>query len=178
MDLSYKQELKTVSQLNLEEIKYYLREYNKDKFNHVLADYPTRDQEYKDKLFVWLPNNIENVNKNIRKEIFHYLIDNGANVNVQDEFGFTALFISSRKPYKDLVELLLQQGGDVNIPDKYGNTVLLLASVDGDKDMIKIFLQYGADVNVADRNGNTPLSLASQDGNKDIVKLLLQYGEK
>ena len=171
-------DLEEVHNLSLEEVQELLSNYDKDTYAVVLADYPTRDQEYKDKLFVWLPNNIENVNNNIRLEIFQFMIDHGAYINIKNEWGFTALFISSRKPYKDLVELLLQQGGDVNIPDKYGNTVLLLASVDGDKDMIKIFLQYGADVNVADRNGNTPLSLASQDGNKDIVKLLLQYEGK
>ena len=56
MDLTgdEKQDLQTISTYNIKEIKRNLRKYDKHNYGLVLADYPNRDQLYKDEIFVWI----------------------------------------------------------------------------------------------------------------------------
>src|SRR5579862_7846540 len=54
------------------------------------------------------------------------LIDRGADVNVQNAFGSTALMWSVSDPAK--VRLLLDHGADVNIVARSGRTALIIAA--------------------------------------------------
>ncbi|MEM7182602.1 MAG: ankyrin repeat domain-containing protein [Spirochaetota bacterium] len=59
-------------------------------------------------------------------EYFAYLLEKGANPNVQDEDGVTCLNIGkSSSGYAEFIELLLQHGADPNLKDKHGKTYLM-----------------------------------------------------
>ena len=61
------------------------------------------------------------------KESAKFLIDQGADVNARDRFGYTPLHLYCSKFHlgvQELVKALLENGADVNARDNYGNTPL------------------------------------------------------
>ena len=50
------------------------------------------------------------------------LLENGADVNVQNQFGYTASMIAMREEQPAIAYLLLKYGADMYIQDNYGNS--------------------------------------------------------
>lgn len=77
-----------------------------------------------------IPINVKNaalrlaVEKN-RVKIARALIDNGANINVQDENGRTPLMIATLRNYPSMVRMLLISNASEQIKDKNGDTALI-----------------------------------------------------
>ena len=44
-----------------------------------------------------------------------FLIENGAQVNVQSQLGFTPLYMAAQEHFVDMVDYLIAQGADPNI---------------------------------------------------------------
>ncbi|KAI1456398.1 hypothetical protein F4805DRAFT_432715 [Annulohypoxylon moriforme] len=119
-----------------------------------------------------------------------WLLDQGAEADVQDEFGRTIFHFaahSSSPASVEILEYLINQGHDVKVRDLAGRTPLHIVLYEGkikhDTDDLDIALenakclvQNGADVNAQDHEGNTPLHLAVWRNHKDIVRLLLRAG--
>jgi hypothetical protein len=103
----------------------------------------------------------------------------GANVNAQDEHGWTALMFAVLRSDVDLVRLLLQHGADVNLKTNEGNTALTEAYGEP-LEMFRLLLDHGADVNVM-AGGETPLqsamgAVARGVGDPEVVNLLRSHG--
>ena len=115
-------------------------------------------------------NDITTVDKLLNKE--------GADVNVQDDNGFTALIFASRNNDSSNVQKLLDKGANVNLQTKYGLTALMSASnYYGNAEIVQKLLDKGADVNLYDENGETALMSACLGyHNLEIVKKLLDKG--
>ena len=109
------------------------------------------------------------------KEI-EVLIQQGADVDVQVNNGWTALICASSEGYNEIVQLLLEGGADVKHKDDDGWTALIRASYFGHKEAVEMLLQNGADVNQKNNNGQTALILASREGHKEAVEVLLENG--
>ncbi len=122
-------------------------------------------------------NNIEDV-KNI--------IDNGKDINIQDNKGFTALLCASILGYTRIVKLLLKNPEktkiDVNIQNNDGNTALLYASIFGRVKIVKLLLKNPKktkiNVNIQNSDGYTALMRAFVSGFVDIGLLLLENPKK
>ena len=56
-------------------------------------------------------------------DVIKYLIEHGADINMQDNAGCTALMRASYSGYVDLVLYLLDQGADKSIKDFQGKDV-------------------------------------------------------
>ncbi|PGH09567.1 hypothetical protein GX51_00673 [Blastomyces parvus] len=110
------------------------------------------------------------------QQMLRFLLERGADVNIQDHKGCTALSLAARRDDLPAVRLLLEQGADVNIQDREGYTALSLAAWKGDLPVIKLLLKQGANVNIQDREGCTALSLAVRRGDLRAVRLLLEQG--
>ena len=111
-------------------------------------------------------------------EIADYLLNHGADVNIRDNYGDTALmYCSFGTGRADIAELLLQHGADVNIQNGDGLTVLMHSCIEGFIDIVKLVLRYDADVNIRDNDGMTALMHSCRIKNADIniVKLLLKH---
>ena len=122
-------------------------------------------QEEKDKKL------LEAVDKNELDEVEAALAA-GANMNVKNIDGWTALIIASTNGHTKIVAMLLEKGADVNAKNNGGWTALHLASQDGYKKIVEMLLEKGADVNAKTNNGWTALKLASQEGHTAIVEML------
>ena len=55
-------------------------------------------------------------------EIVKFLAEQGADVNIQNIYGNTALILSSRLGHLEIVKFLIEQGADVNLRDDNGKT--------------------------------------------------------
>ncbi len=111
-------------------------------------------------------------------DIATILINHGADVNVPDEDGRTALNWAVTMNHLRTVELLLQLGADVNVVDNLGTTPLHWAVLhDGESrykqsdiyKTVQLLLAKGASLDVVDKRGRTPSSMAKS---KEIVSLL------
>ena len=95
-------------------------------------------------------------------------MSDGADVNIKDNMGTTALIKASGNGHLDVVKLLLNNDADVNIQDNEGVTALMLASGKGYIGIVKLLLDMGADANIQNNNGDTALMLASQSGHPSV----------
>ncbi len=112
-----------------------------------------------------------------RIRLIKKVLEAGANVNYQDDYGWTALMLASENGYIEAVRALLEAGANVNLQNKKSRyTALMLASRKGHIETVRALLAYGANVNHQDRFGSTALIWASYDGPIEIVRLLLAYG--
>jgi ankyrin repeat protein len=103
------------------------------------------------------------------------LIDAGADVNYQDENGYTALMYSIFEDNIVMLKTLIKNGADVNYEDYCGRTALMMAisSVNyHKKSMIKRLIQAGSDVNHKNDDGETAMDIAKLMKDKDIIELL------
>jgi hypothetical protein len=65
------------------------------------------------------------------------LIDHGANINAQDDDGYTPLIVACYKGLADIAQLLIEKGADVNAKDHEGLTALRLAENDDLKQLLQ-----------------------------------------
>ena len=104
-----------------------------------------------------------------------YLIEDGANVNWSDSYGYTPLIFASRERHLEIVKYLVEKGANVNHGNNQGTTPLIFASRDGHFDIVKYLVEHGANVNQSDNNGYPPLSWASNHEYLDIIKYLVSH---
>ncbi len=76
------------------------------------------------------------------------LLDRGANPNLQDLHGKTALTEAIKTRNEDIVKLLLENGADVNLQDSFGHTALMQATEGNNKKIVELLLKHGANVRI------------------------------
>jgi uncharacterized protein len=133
-------------------------------------------------------------------KLLRELIDNGANVDTENELEETALMVASREGRTDAVKLLLQKGADteggltravdgghveiakllLNAGAEIQPDALCRSATAGKIELAELLLEKGANVNESFANDDqyeaTPLALASAAGHADLVKLFLSKG--
>jgi uncharacterized protein len=76
-------------------------------------------------------------------EMARLLIDNGADVNVRNEEGYTPLHWAAGEGQKELVVILIIHGADVNAHNKRGWTPLRWAEAQSQKEIVRILVAAG-----------------------------------
>ena len=118
----------------------------------------------------------KNASKEECSKIVEYLIDEGANINIQSVCKWTALMWASKSRYLNIVEYLVDKKADINIKNNNGDTALILALNEEDCDIIKYLINKGADVNIKNNKGETALILISNmrdNNNNNIINSIL-----
>ena len=83
----------------------------------------------------------------------NFLLNKGADVNLQDRDGQSALHFAS----SDICYWLIQNLADVNMCDNHNCTPLMLASRNSDVKKVAMLIENGAKVDLQDVDGNTAL---------------------
>ena len=106
------------------------------------------------------------------------LLDSGADSELLDAQGETALSLASRIGHKAVVEVLKKAGAkrDTGYATLDNGAALLRAVRLGDGQKIDELVAMGTSVNFIDSNGITPLLAASFEGRQGVVKQLLRLG--
>lgn len=112
--------------------------------------------------------------------ILKMTLAHGAQFDVYNRYGGTALIPAAEKRHLEIVKLLTE------IPDypidhinKLGWTALLEAIILGSSGeiqvaIVKVLVDAGADVNIADKDGVTPLQHAKNRKMDNIIKILIE----
>jgi ankyrin repeat protein len=107
------------------------------------------------------------------------LLEHGADVNLQNDDGMTALMIlssASGSRSLSILDLVLKYKPQMTVGDKLNNrTALHYACCFADAQFVNRLIQAGAGINVKDKLGFTPFDAACRYLNVDVVKLLLDF---
>ncbi|XP_054984989.1 ankyrin repeat domain-containing protein 7 [Sorex araneus] len=102
--------------------------------------------------------------------LLHY----GADPNLMDLNGNTALHYAVCGEKTSLVEKLLEYKANLEVQNKDGYTPLLLAITENNAKMVEFLLKRGANVNASDKNQRTALMIALIYEPETLVSLLLK----
>mmetsp|Transcript_35581 Transcript_35581/g.48479 ORF Transcript_35581/g.48479 Transcript_35581/m.48479 type:complete len:194 (-) Transcript_35581:177-758(-) len=89
----------------------------------------------------------------------------GAELDSQDAYGWTALRYAVRSRQLKTAKVLIELGADVNLASSSGRTPLMSAAANGMADAVQLLLEGGADPSLKNDGGETALELASRGGN-------------
>ena len=117
---------------------------------------------------------IEASKNNEYTEIVKYIIENGANVNLINNYNNTALIYASEKNNIEIVKLLIKAGADIDHQGTNTFTALYRAIEKNNIEIVDLLIKAGADVNYRIQGGLTTLYYARN--NLNIVKLLINGG--
>ncbi len=122
-------------------------------------------------------------------DVVEILLQHGADPDLRDRDGRTALSWAASEGRLACVRKLLDYDADPNIGDEDNVTPLMLAARSGYPRIVEALVSHGADVNAVDgvsdeerfrpveqRRGNTALILAARGGHEAIVRYLLSHG--
>ena len=119
---------------------------------------------------------IENGNTELVKE----LIDNGVNVNAEDNETFIPLHYAVQNEQTEIVKMLLQHGGDAKKAERMGMTPFCLAVMRAEEDggtMARSMLENGVDINAECDKGFAEIHyLCGICDDAAVVKFMLENG--
>src|SRR5262245_60883488 len=104
------------------------------------------------------------------------LVKQGADVNVPQGDGGTALHWAAHWEDVAMAKRLIAAAAKVDAVNDYGVTPLFVAAGNGNADMVRALLDAGANANAALPTGETVLMTAVNGGNPAVVKRLLAKG--
>jgi ankyrin repeat protein/WD40 repeat protein len=119
------------------------------------------------------------------KLLFDLFIRSGANVNLTDEKGRTALFeaVFDVNARADVISTLIAQGADVNLANADGWSPLLVMSFSNNSTdealllrLVTEFLDAGVNINHKNSNGATAAFIATEKNKRNLLKILLDKG--
>jgi ankyrin repeat protein len=105
------------------------------------------------------------------------LLSHGADPNLVDSNGITALHYAAMWGRRQSVEELIKAGADVNASANSPNgPPLHRAAEKGHLEIVQYLLSSGADISASDEGGQTALITASYHGQTEVIALLIEHG--
>jgi hypothetical protein len=97
-----------------------------------------------------------------RPDMVQLLLDAGADISVQNQWGRAPLHVAARRGCREVAALLLARGADPNATTREGWTTLHVAHRAGQPEMVELLLAAGADPQKRDSAGKLPVDLSFQ----------------
>lgn len=107
-----------------------------------------------------------------RRLIAHRLIERKAELNMQDDMGYSALHACVISNNFDCARLLIQAGANINLCDNIGNVPLFYVSNNA-FDMLHLLLSHGADCDTKNIYDISPLD--TFQANPTVIQIFNQY---
>lgn len=112
-----------------------------------------------------------------REDVIPALVRAGADVEAQDDRGYTPLVLATYNGRKPAAALLLSLGASADGPaDARGNSALMGVAFKGHAAIARLLLDHGADPDRRNGAGQTALMMAALFGQQEIIDLLLAAG--
>ena len=157
---------KTRSEAESADAKALLRKEGTEKVDNV-------SEEQAEKLGHKLIKEVKKKNADPDKISAH--ISGGANLEVYDFYGKTALMHASKNGHRKIVDALMCKA-NINMQDDYGFTALIHASRSGHSEIVKALIEGNANMDMQDCGGGTALLWAVARSHKEVIKALLESG--
>ncbi len=126
-----------------------------------------------------LGENLIQAAKSGNLELVEKLLQEGADIDYQDQIDWTALMYAVIDTNNDdMAKLLLGKGANVNITDSEGISVLAITILDDKFDFAQLLIDNNANLDSQDVGGATPLMDAVERNKVNFVELLLEKGAK
>uniref|UniRef100_A0A1I8BJ82 Non-specific serine/threonine protein kinase n=1 Tax=Meloidogyne hapla TaxID=6305 RepID=A0A1I8BJ82_MELHA len=109
-------------------------------------------------------------------ECLESLLENGAQVDLQNQSGQTALHMALSRGHVDIAILLLGKGCNSTIQDQNGDTSLHLAAEKGLFTIAQTICQLNIPIDIQNSQGLSPLHIAARFGSIEIVRCLCLAG--
>jgi ankyrin repeat protein len=106
-------------------------------------------------------------------EVVELLIDQGADVKIQNFAGETALFMAAAEGYDQICRLLVEHGANPNQKNLDGATPAHIAAAGGHIAVLEVLATHGAYMNQQDDEGDTPLHWAVRESRLKAVEYLV-----
>lgn len=103
-----------------------------------------------------------------------FLLESGADVSAEDDFGNSALNVAAENGCVALVELLVAHGAELDHRNDLKWTPLISACANGNLAAINVLASRGANLEARSVLGWTPLIVAAQNDHADIVARLVE----
>ena len=106
------------------------------------------------------------------------LIDYNARINVQDDYGVTALMYAANGSV-ECTKVLIDIGANLEITDIWKNNALmksLMEDINSDAMCALLLIRAGCELNEVNCNGDTALFLAVRDDNLNVINELIARG--
>lgn len=110
-----------------------------------------------------------------KTDIVKLLLKYNANVELQEEQGFTPLMSSIQNGHNEVVSLLLEIKQDLNKQNNVGTSALMVAALNGRTEIVKQLLAKNVNTDLRDITGFSAFMLSVSNGFADITKILLPY---
>jgi ankyrin repeat protein len=104
------------------------------------------------------------------------LLDAGADPNVQDKNGDTAIVWTISVNRASSIDHLIAAGADVSLPGQHARTPLAWAAYRGNLSYARSLLSAGASLDSADAHGTTPLMIALSMRHSELALALADAG--
>ena len=105
-----------------------------------------------------------------------FLLHRGADVNLRDKAGATALHGAANFGYTNQMMLLIEAGADVKARAINGRTPLHWAATGDKMDAVILLLKHSAEINARSVSGETPLGEALKNGHVRLAAFLRDHG--
>ena len=102
------------------------------------------------------------------------LLQKGADINIQDNYGQDALHMAAWNGHMNAVETLVEGGAQVNARDREGQTAFHKAAAQGNQQIVVYLAKKGAELSISDNSQRRPVDLALAGGHEALRWPMLQ----
>ena len=104
------------------------------------------------------------------------LIEEGIDVNTENDQKWTPIHYASQKGYLEIVKILHQHNAKIDCQQRSKKTPLHLASRNGHFEVVKFLCNLDVPIDANTIHGTTALHMAAEKGYLDIIKHLISKG--
>lgn len=110
-------------------------------------------------------------------EAVKFLAESGANIDVVDNNGWSALMNASENGDLEMVKFLVESGADVNKTNIYGWSALMSASENQHLEVVKFLVVNGTNIDAVDIDGKSAFDLSDNEAIRQFLDIAKKFAE-